>query len=271
MTRTDTYIPKRKLNITVFCAILFLSVQNISTGQEKQRPNILFIAVDDLKPNMGCFGDPLAITPNIDAIAAKGMVFTKTYCQQAVCAPSRASLLTSQYPDQTKVWDLETLIRDKNPNIVTLPQYFRQNGYNSLGVGKIFDNRSVENNDDLSWNKYGNPYQNQLYNSSTGKPSYFYAKPSAKDTIAILEAEAVKLGINKQTYVQERYWPSVENANVPYDAYVDGAISKEGINLMNQFNSTGTPFFWRWDFNVLTCHLTHRKNFGIYTNVKILN
>jgi iduronate 2-sulfatase len=243
MTRTDTYIPKRKLSITVFCAILFLSVQNISTGQEKQRPNILFIAVDDLKPNMGCFGDPLAITPNIDAIAAKGMVFTKTYCQQAVCAPSRASLLTSQYPDQTKVWDLETLIRDKNPNIVTLPQYFRQNGYNSLGVGKIFDNRSVENNDELSWNKYGNPYQNQLYNPLTGKPSYSYAKPSAKDTIAILEAEAVKLGIDKQTYVKERYWPSVENANVPYDAYVDGAISKEGINLMNQLNSSGTPFF----------------------------
>lgn len=237
------YFHKRNSDITVFCVILFLLIQNITTGQEKQRPNILFIAVDDLKPNMGCFGDPLAITPNIDAIAAKGMVFTKTYCQQAVCAPSRASLLTGQYPDQTKVWDLETLIRDKNPDIVTLPQYFRQNGYNSLGVGKIFDYRSVLNNDNLSWNKYGNPYQNQLYNSLTGKPSYFYANPSAKDTIAILEAEAVKLGIDKQTYVQERYWPSVENANVPYDAYVDGAISKEGINLMNQFNSAGTPFF----------------------------
>ena len=126
------------------------------------------------------------------------MVFTKTYCQQAVCAPSRASLLTSQYPDQTEVWDLETLIRDKNPDIVTLPQYFKQNGYTSYGVGKIFDYRSVENNDEISWNKYGNPYQNSLYNPSTGKPSYYYALPSAKDTIAILEAEAVKLGVDKQ-------------------------------------------------------------------------
>ncbi len=232
-----------KSYFTVFCTMFFLLNPNQAFCQEKQKPNILFIAVDDLKPNIGCFGDSLAITPNIDAIASKGMVFSKTYCQQAVCAPSRASLLTGRYPDQTQVWDLETLIRDKNPDILTLPQYFKQNGYSSYGVGKIFDYRSVDNNDELSWNKYGNPYQNQLYNPATGKPSYFYAKPSAKDTIALLEAEAIKLGVDKQTYVQERYWPSIENADVPYDAYVDGAISKEGINLMNQLNNAGKPFF----------------------------
>jgi arylsulfatase A-like enzyme len=220
----------------------FLS-QNTVLGQESQKPNILFIAVDDLKPNLGCFGNSVAITPNIDEIAKKGMVFTKAYCQQAVCAPSRASLLTGRYPDQTQVWDLNTLIRDKNPDILTLPQYFKENGYNSYGVGKIFDYRSVESNDAVSWNRYGNPYQNSLYNQSTGKPSYFYAAPSAKDTIALLENEAIRLGVDKKTYVEERYWPSIENANVPYDAYVDGAISKEGINLLNQLYATGNPFF----------------------------
>ena len=240
----DKYFSIKKSYITILSVMFFLLNLNQVFSQDKQKPNILFIAVDDLKPNIGCFGDSLAVTPNIDAMAAKGMVFTKTYCQQAVCAPSRASLLTGRYPDQTQVWDLETMMRDKNPNILTLPQYFKQNGYTSMGVGKVFDYRSVDNQQDApSWNNYGNPYQNQLYNSVTGKPSYFYALPSAKDTIAKLEAEAVKLGIDKSTYVKEKYFPSTENADVPYDAYVDGAIAKEGINLMNQLKSAGKPFF----------------------------
>jgi len=223
--------------------MIFLMSPYQSFSQADQKPNILFIAVDDLKPNIACFGDSLALTPNIDALASKGMVFSKAYCQQAVCAPSRASLLTSRYPDQTEIWDLQTLIRDKNPDILTLPQYFKQNGYNSYGVGKIFDYRSVENNDEISWNKYGNPHQSSLYDPSTGKPKYFYALKSAKDTITLLENEAIRLGVDKKTYVEERYWPSVEKANVPYNAYIDGAVLNEGINLMNQLNVSGKPFF----------------------------
>jgi len=243
MTRSDTYFPK-KINIAIVCAILFLLIQNISTGQEKLKPNILFIAVDDLKPNIGCFGDPLAITPNIDAIASKGMVFTKTYCQQAVCAPSRASLLASRYPDQTKVWDLNTLIRDKNPDILTLPQYLRQNGYTTIGTGKVFDSRSVDSlNDEPSWSKYENHWNTKWYNPNSGKPSYFYASQSAKDTIALLHAEATKLGIDKQTYVEQHYWPSVEMAEVPYDAYADGAVLNAGIELLNQAKTQKNPFF----------------------------
>ncbi len=243
MTEMHIFLHLKKSVIIIISLMTMLFNQNRVNGQQLQKPNILFIAVDDLKPYMGCFGDSLAITPNMDAIADKGMVFTKTYCQQAVCAPSRASLLTGRYPDQTRVWDLQTLIRDENPDILTLPQYFKQNGYSSYGVGKIFDYRSVTNNDELSWNKYGNPYQNNLYDATTGKPSYFYALPAAKDTIAKLEAEAVVLGVDKNTYVKERYWPSVENANVPYNAYVDGAITLEGINLMNQLKNAGKPFF----------------------------
>lgn len=223
---------------------LLLSATNIVSAQKTNQPNILFIAVDDLKPNIGCFGDSLAITPNIDALGEKGLIFTNTHCQQAVCAPSRASLLTGRYPDQTEVWDLETLMRDKNPDILTLPQHFKENGYTTSGVGKIFDFRSVDSkNDEVSWTNYGNPYQNQLYNSTTGKPLYYYASPSAKDTIALLQAEAVTLGVNRKDYVQKHYWPAFENADVPFDAYVDGAIAKVGTNLLNQLNSADKPFF----------------------------
>ena len=91
-------------------------------GQMTARPNILFIAVDDLKPIMGCYGNKGIKTPNIDRLAKMGTTFMNNHCQQAVCGPTRASLLTGKRPDATKVWDLRTQMRDMNPNILTLPQ-----------------------------------------------------------------------------------------------------------------------------------------------------
>ena len=81
-----------------------------------KKPNILFIAVDDLKPELGCYGNKLIKTPNIDRLAARGMVFMQNYCQQAVSGPTRASLMTGMRPDFTKVWDLKTRMRDINPD-----------------------------------------------------------------------------------------------------------------------------------------------------------
>ena len=94
----------------------------------KSQKNILFIAVDDLKPLIGAYGDKFANTPNLDELASLGTTFTNSHVQQAICAPSRVSLLTGLRPDLTEVWDLETQMREKNPNILTLPQYFKNNG-----------------------------------------------------------------------------------------------------------------------------------------------
>ena len=99
------------------------------------KPNILFIAVDDLRPDIGCYGNKVAKTPNIDRIASQGIVFNRAYCQQAVCSPSRSSLLTGKRPDATKVWDLETHFRVALPDTVTLPQHFKANGYHTAALG----------------------------------------------------------------------------------------------------------------------------------------
>lgn len=83
------------------------------------KPNVLFVAVDDLRPALSCAGDPHAKTPNIDKLAARGTVFTRAYCQQAVCSPSRSSLLTGRRPDSTRVYDLVTHFRKALPDVVT--------------------------------------------------------------------------------------------------------------------------------------------------------
>ena len=89
------------------------------------RRNVLFIAVDDLKPYLGCYGHAPAITPHIDRLAARALTFTRAYCQQAVCSPSRTSLLTGRRPDTTRVCDLQTHFRGTIPDAVTLPEQFK--------------------------------------------------------------------------------------------------------------------------------------------------
>ena len=120
-----------------------LSIASI-IAQEKTKPNVLFIAIDDLKPVLGCYGDNIIKTPNIDRLAKMGTVFLNNYCQQAVCGPTRASILTGMRPDVTKIRDLHTKMRDMNPNIVTLPEYFISQGYTTSGIGKIFHPSCVE-------------------------------------------------------------------------------------------------------------------------------
>jgi len=108
--------------------------------QTRGKYNVLFIAVDDLKPAIGCYGDPLAITPNLDRLAARGLRFTRAYCQQAVCSPTRTSLLLGRRPDTTKIYDLEHHFRGELPEVVTLPQHFKNNGYVTSSLSKIWHN-----------------------------------------------------------------------------------------------------------------------------------
>lgn len=107
---------------------------------EPERPNILFIAVDDLRPQLGCYGDRVVISPHIDSLAERGMIFERAYCQVAICNPSRASLMTGLRPDSVRVWDLRVHFRETLPEAVTLPQHLRRHGYHAVGMGKIYHN-----------------------------------------------------------------------------------------------------------------------------------
>ncbi|NXK55885.1 IDS sulfatase, partial [Chauna torquata] len=100
--------------------------------------NVLFIVVDDLRPVLGCYGDKLVKSPNIDQLASQSIVFSNAYAQQAVCAPSRVSFLTGRRPDTTRLYDFYSYWRVHAGNYSTMPQYFKENGYMTLSVGKVF-------------------------------------------------------------------------------------------------------------------------------------
>ncbi|MGI9243359.1 MAG: sulfatase-like hydrolase/transferase, partial [Verrucomicrobiales bacterium] len=117
-------------------ALLLLALLPSVAGAAKK--NVLFIAIDDLRPELGCYGSDVVKSPNLDALAASGMRFDRAYCQQAICGPSRASVMTGLRPDAVQVHGNHTHFRDIHPDIVTLPQHFKNHGYHTRSMGKLY-------------------------------------------------------------------------------------------------------------------------------------
>ena len=132
--------------------------------------NVLFIAIDDLRPLLGCYGYPEMHTPNIDALAERGTLFNRAYCQFPVCNPSRASVLTGLRPDTVGVYDNFAYFRNTVPEVVTLPQHFKAHGYHTRSVGKITHGPNALL-DELSWS---NPIWREFWRSidKTMNPSW---------------------------------------------------------------------------------------------------
>ncbi|MGI9471238.1 MAG: sulfatase [Rubripirellula sp.] len=202
--------------VTVAMAMLF-AVPARCVDSSQPRPNILFIAVDDLRPTIGCYGDSTALTPNLDRLASRGTTFTRAYCQQAVCSPSRLSLLTGRRPDTTRVWDLGTHFRQALPDVVTLPQFFRQAGYHTQSIGKIFHGNGKPAKDDISWSE--SPIHDVVRD-----PKLRYAS----------QQNLSGAGLKRDSF---------ESADVPDDAYADGLACRAALKYLRQRSAREEPFF----------------------------
>ena len=135
----------------------------------KKKLNVLFLIADDLRPELGTYGHPQIKTPNIDRLAARGTRFDRAYAQYPLCNPSRTSLLTGRYPTETGVMDNNKYFRAEHPDWITLPQYFKNNGYSTLRTGKIFHGGI---DDEISWTEGGDPIDPNIVNrGSNARPA----------------------------------------------------------------------------------------------------
>ena len=229
-------------------ALLTFSVSPLISAEG--RMNVLFIPVDDLKPLLGCYGNETILTPNMDRLAERGTVFLNNACQQAVCGPWRASILRGVYPDQTGIWDLQTKMRDVNPDVMTLPQYFKEQGYATTGLGKTFDPRCVDNNKDVDAPSWSIPYGSVPLARSR---EYFQDYIHPETIVAARQAEQELAGREfDPPWFRNRAIaeiggplarPATECVDAPDDAYWDGAIANAAIEMLDRLAGNGEPFF----------------------------
>lgn len=138
MTKRSAGRFRRSLMAGLAAWLALLIADSSVAGAQTARPNVLFIIADDLNDNLGAYGHERAQTPNIDALAARGLRFDRAYCQYPLCNPSRTSLLTGTLPSQLAIYDNQVQFRERDPEIVTLPQLFKNAGYYTARVGKLY-------------------------------------------------------------------------------------------------------------------------------------
>ncbi|MBM3876457.1 MAG: sulfatase [Verrucomicrobia bacterium] len=187
------------------------------------KPNVLFIMADDFRPDLASYGSP-ALTPNLTRLARRGVQFDRAYCQQAVCNPSRSSMLTGRRPDTLRIWNNGTHFRELNPDATTLPLWFKEHGYHTRCVGKIFHNwHTKEKGDARSWSA----------------PEFLHYATHGEDDARVtgpLPPNVASPSPRQYTSV-----PLYECRDVPDEAYYDGRVAAEAVRVLDEVKDR--PFF----------------------------
>ncbi len=234
-------------NILILLAPLLLASLAPLRAADAPKPNVLFIAVDDLRCEFGAYGAEYIHAPNLDRLAKRGLTFSRAYCQQAVCMASRASLLTGARPDTTRVYGSETVFRDAMPEAVTLPQLFKNNGCFVQGMGKIFHGTADELSTSVPWS---NP---KINHGAYGLPEN--------------TAKVVRKGQNNGKMVRG---PAFESSDVPDNTFHDGQLADMAVGALRDCAKKGQPFWLGVGF--IRPHLpfvSPKKYWNLYDPAKI--
>ena len=198
------------------------------------KTNVLFVVVDDLRPQLGCYGVDWIKSPNIDQLAADGLLFERAYCQQAVCAPSRASVLSGCRPDTTTIYDLQTPLRTAMPDVLSLPQHFRNQGYETVSIGKVYHHAM---DDPQGWSQ-------EPFRSTGDWKGRGYLTDEAMEVIARTDREQEAMGSSRRGL-----GPAFEAADVPDDAYHDGKDALAAVAKLGELAALDRPFFLATGFH----------------------
>lgn len=229
-----------RLCTTLIAIVCLAHPATTSESVAAERPNVLFVVIDDLRPEMGCYGNQAIKTPHFDAFAKSSTVFTQAYCQAAVCAPSRASVMTGLRPDSTRVWDLRGKFRINLPEVVTIPQHFHAHDYYTVSMGKIFHNHMPDrvsfDEPDLRPAKYMTPEMIDR------EPESFYHDEALNAELA--EVRKRRLQRNPNAYAGGwAYGRSTESYDGPDNQFYDGAQTDLAIETMKRLKEKDQPFF----------------------------
>ncbi|TWU33186.1 sulfatase [Novipirellula artificiosorum] len=205
---------KTRRTILVLLTLLFV----VRAGAaEDAKPNILFIAIDDLRPELGCYGDTVVKSPHIDKLAAESMVFDRAYCSVAVCGASRASLMTGILPTKNRYIDFLAKVDEDTPNAVTMPQVFKDAGYFTKANGKVF--HTATDTAERSWSR----------------PARRVGDADSEESESAAPAARKKGGKGAKLFF--------DDADVPDNAYGDGIVAEQTIADLRELKESGKPFF----------------------------
>ncbi|SNR78326.1 Arylsulfatase A [Lutibacter agarilyticus] len=194
-----------------------------------QKPNILLLYMDDLRPQLNCYGQTQMQTPNIDNLAKQGVLFNNAYCNVAVCGASRASMLTGMRPTKNIFRDYKVFVQDDTPNAITLPQLFKQNGYTTISNGKIYHHLDDRVSD---WDEVWRPYA--FEENPDGLAPTDWWEGLWRDYL---------LPENILIYQATNSGPAYERADVRDTDYIDGLMTQKVINDIEKFKNNKEPFF----------------------------
>lgn len=217
-------------SLTTFC-VVGLFFFTLVDAYARQKPNIIFIVVDDLRPELNCYGKTQIISPNIDGLADEGLVFTRAYCNVPVCGASRASLLTGLYPTPSRFTNYGSRVEKDAPGIVSLPGHFKNNGYYTTTLGKIFHHPD----DGLSaWSEL--PYRPDYPNSLKQQELW---RDYQSDELSWTKEKDLPLGASG---------PAWEAADVDDSLYYDGKTTRLTLHKLEQLAKLNKPFFFGLGF-----------------------
>jgi len=228
----------------VICIICFLiiSVPQI-LGQDHKPPNVIFVSFDDLRPELGCYGNTEISTPHLDSFSETAMVFLNTYCQVAVCQPSRASYMTGIRPDSLRCWHLGDHHRGAHPDVKTMPQYFHDHGYYTVSIGKIFHNHVP---DSISFDEADlRPEEYKTPERIVQDAESFHYDDEITNIQRELRDEKKKAAKPGQKIYADgwTYGKSVESTDIDDVVMYDGAQTKLAIETIDRIKDMDKPFF----------------------------
>ena len=246
---------KRFMILLFVTVVFFLSNCREEPQKVAKKTNVLFISVDDLRPELNCYGNAQIVSPNIDKLAASGVTFAKAYCNVPVCGASRSSILTGIRPTYNRFLTYYAQANIETPEATTIPEHFKNNGYKTISVGKIFHTPS--DNEHKAWSE--TPYRFDHHKMPDGTWS-------DKGWQNYITEENIALGKN-------RNWNAAlawESPAVSDTAYFDGKYAQKAIDYLRSFKDQEEPFFLGLGF--LKPHLPFnapKKYWDLYDREKI--